>query len=137
MAILVDTSYVYALHSPRDAYHSQAKAFAANRDETVVVNEVILPEVGFLFRRDFGNRALIKFLAEFRKTRWRFESLRQSDLDRVYEIAQQYASSRFDVVDCCIMAMAERLNITRIATFDHRDFGIFKPRHIARFELVP
>lgn len=137
MTILVDTSYVYALHCPRDAHHSQARSFAANRNETVVVNEVILPEVGFLFRRDLGNEALIAFFDEFRRTHWRLESLQQSDLQRVFEILQQFASSRFDVVDCCIMALAERLEINRIATFDHRDFRIFKPRHCDYFELLP
>ena len=61
----------------------------------------------------------------------------QEDLSRIYEIAQQYADSRFDVVDCCIMAMAERLQIAKIATFDKRDFRIVRPGHTDYFEILP
>ena len=39
---------------------------------------------------------------------------------------EKYADARFDFVDCCIMALAERLAITQICTFDRRDFSIFK-----------
>lgn len=46
------------------------------------------------------------------------------------------ADSSF-IVDCCIMALAERLHVTRIATFDRRDFSIFQPRHCGYFELLP
>ena len=35
------------------------------------------------------------------------------------------------------MAIAERLNITRIATFDRRDFSIFQPSHCDYLELLP
>ncbi len=59
------------------------------------------------------------------------------DLRRVREIAIAYADAEFDIVDCCIMAIAERLNITRIATFDRRDFSVFRPSHCEYFELLP
>ncbi len=61
----------------------------------------------------------------------------QEDLSRIYENAQQYADSRFDVVDCCIMAMAERLQIAKIATFDSRDFSIVVSSHTEYFEIPP
>ena len=35
------------------------------------------------------------------------------------------------------MAQAERLNITHVATFDHRDFEIFRPTHCDYLELLP
>ncbi len=48
-----------------------------------------------------------------------------------------YASADLDFVDCAIMALAERLNIRQILTFDHRDFSIVRPQHNAYFELLP
>ncbi len=35
------------------------------------------------------------------------------------------------------MVIAERLNITRIVTFDRRDFSVFRPSHCEYFELLP
>ena len=49
----------------------------------------------------------------------------------------KYADARFDFVDCCIMALVERLDITQICTFDRRDFGIFRPAHCEYLELLP
>jgi hypothetical protein len=33
--------------------------------------------------------------------------------------------------------LAERLNVTRIATLDRRHFTVVRPRHSTAFELVP
>jgi predicted nucleic acid-binding protein len=43
----------------------------------------------------------------------------------------------FDLADCCIMALSERLNITYISTLDRRDFSIFRPRHCDYLTLLP
>jgi predicted nucleic acid-binding protein len=60
-----------------------------------------------------------------------------ADVTRAGEITAQYASAHFDFVDCCIMALAERLNITQVCTFDQRDFTIFRPTHCDYLELLP
>jgi predicted nucleic acid-binding protein len=59
------------------------------------------------------------------------------DLERAAEVLEKYADSRVDFVDCAIVAMAERLNMTRILTVDRRHFTIFRPRHCDYFEIVP
>jgi hypothetical protein len=40
-------------------------------------------------------------------------------------------------VDASVVALAERLAASTIATFDHRHFGVVRPRHIPSFTLVP
>ena len=59
------------------------------------------------------------------------------DVKRAIDVMESYADARFDFVDCCIMALTERLNITRICTFDRRDFSIFRPKHCDFLELLP
>ncbi len=49
----------------------------------------------------------------------------------------QYADAEFNFTDTAIMAQAERLNINRIATFDRRDFSVFRPTHCEYLELLP
>jgi predicted nucleic acid-binding protein len=46
----------------------------------------------------------------------------------------KYISADLDFVDCCLTAIAERLNITQICTFDRRDFSIIRPKHVHYFE---
>lgn len=54
MSILADTGYVYALYNSQDAHHQQAEAFAKGNNKPTLLPAVILPELGFLFRRDFS-----------------------------------------------------------------------------------
>ncbi len=137
MSIIVDTSYVYGLYYPHDAHHQQSMAFADVNTEQILLPAVVLPELSFLFRRDLGYAGIAQFLKQFKDIDARIEPMLNADLGRIYEISEQYASAEFDVVDCCIMAMAERLKITKIATYDRRDFGIYRPRHSDYFELLP
>ena len=137
VTLIVDSSYIYALTNPRDFDHPRAAAFAKNVREEIWVPNVVLPEVAYLFQRDFGKASLPYFLKRFQEFDSALIALERSDLDRISEIAEFYASAAFDIVDCCIMALAERLGITRIATFDRRDFSIFRPRHCEFLELLP
>jgi len=49
----------------------------------------------------------------------------------------EYSDAQFDFVDVSIMALAERLHITRICSLDRRDFSIFRPSHCDYLELLP
>jgi hypothetical protein len=59
------------------------------------------------------------------------------DLHRMVQIMRQYRANQFDYADVAIMAVAERLDIRRICTFDRRDFSVFRPRHCSYLELLP
>lgn len=50
---------------------------------------------------------------------------------------QTYMQAELDFVDCAITALAERLHVTQICTFDRRDFSIIRPHHMPYFDLVP
>jgi predicted nucleic acid-binding protein len=137
MTIISDSSFVYALYNTKDSRHQDAMDFASNYTGGTIVPDVILPEVSYLFMRDLGYAGLQTFLEHFKQINARLEPLEKVDLARVHEIAVTYASAEFDVVDCCIMVLAERLKVAQIATFDRRDFSIFRPRHCDYLELLP
>jgi uncharacterized protein len=137
MTIITDSSFIYALYNARDTRHQEAMDFASKYTGGTIVPDVVLPEVSYLFMRDLGYAGIQTFLEHFKQIKARFEPVEKADLARVHEITVQYASAEFDVVDCCIMVLAERLKITRIATFDRRDFSIFRPRHCDYLELLP
>ncbi len=138
MTIIADTSFIFSVHNPKDINHKVAAGFAfESSPDMMLVPDVVLPELAYLSIRDFGYAGLLTVLESFRLSDVELMPLEQSDLARIYEIAETYASAGFDIVDCCIMALAERLGIKRIATFDRRDFSIYRPRHCDFFELLP
>lgn len=59
------------------------------------------------------------------------------DYRRAAEVMLQYEDADLDFVDALIVALAERLNITRLLTLDQRDFRLVRPRHCSAFELLP
>lgn len=59
------------------------------------------------------------------------------DYFRSFDIMQRYRDAELDFTDASIMALAERYNITEIATFDRRDFALVTPAHAPHFTLLP
>jgi predicted nucleic acid-binding protein len=94
-----------------------------------------LTELAYHFSQIGGTKEVVRAMRAIRQGRVSIIELQGTDYDRSLEILDKYADSRIDFVDACIMALAERLKITRILTFDHRDFGLYRPAHVERFDL--
>ena len=60
---------------------------------------------------------------------------READLRRANEIATRYRALRLGLVDAAVVAAAERLRATAIATLDLRHFGAVTIR--GRPRLIP
>ena len=41
------------------------------------------------------------------------------------------------IVDAAVIAIAERLNLTEVATVDRKHFSIVRPGHVSAFRLLP
>ena len=64
-------------------------------------------------------------------------SVEPSDLARIGELLAKYRDLSLGTTDASIVAAAERLDVTTIATLDHRHFGVVRPAHAETFELIP
>jgi hypothetical protein len=52
------------------------------------------------------------------------------------ELLTTYRSLHLQVVDACVVALAERLDVREVATLDRRDFQVISPRHLRRGERL-
>ena len=84
-----------------------------------------------------GTDAEARLLRELEASSLGFEPFQPGDLDRVAELIETYADLRLGTVDASVIAIAERLGATTIATLDRRHFTVVRPRHVDAFELVP
>jgi predicted nucleic acid-binding protein len=134
---LADTSFLYAIFDSSDAKHRLTKGFVDSREIQLVIPDVVLGETTYLLKERIGIHAVIKCLDALIAARIPLQPMTYDDIERVREITATYADAKFDFADCCIMALAERLNITKICTFDHRDFRIFRPVHCQYLEMLP
>jgi predicted nucleic acid-binding protein len=135
--ILIDSSFLFTLYDLHDDRREKALAFAETDQRIRLVPDVVLTEVAFLLNRAGGQRAVRVFLKSFYASGALLEPITKDDLLKVEEIMGRYSDAHFDFVDCCLMALSERLNITQICTFDRRDFSIFRPTHCDYLELLP
>jgi predicted nucleic acid-binding protein len=137
MSIIADTGFIVAHNNVNDAHHSPCLALYEKYSGAILVPQSILAEVGYLLRQVRGNRRVANFLRQLPASKYKIIPLELEDLARTADILEQYHDSRLDFVDASIVAIAERMNITRILTLDQRDFGIVRPRHADYFELLP
>ncbi len=56
---------------------------------------------------------------------------------RIAELVSVYRDLPLGTVDASVVAAAERLGVTEIATLDRRHFGVVRPAHVDAFELLP
>lgn len=137
MTILVDSNILVALALQQDKYHLQASTFIRQFPQDDLL--VLLPSLFELFyvcEARAGYLYAVQAYASARK-RFNIEYLNFVDLMRMQVIGEKYASAKFDLTDIALMAVAERLHIRQIATFDRRDFSIYQPAHCAHFDLLP
>ena len=78
-----------------------------------------------------------RFLDNLTDSSTHLEPIAALDLERVNQILEQYADSQLDFVDAVIVAIAERVGITRVLTLDRRDFSLVRPKHCDYFEILP
>ena len=61
----------------------------------------------------------------------------QADLHRMAELVRTYADLPVGAVDASVVAVAERLGISDVATLDRRHFSIVRPNQLGSFTLFP
>ena len=135
MPLLVDTGVLYALADRRDAWHARVRDYLASQRDALLVPITVVPEVGYLLRERIGEKAERAFVSALANGELAVESIGRRDLQRAHELMGAY--DWLGVVDATVIAIAERLKLSTIATTDRRHFGVVRPAHVDRFALVP
>lgn len=137
MGYLLDTGFLYALLNRTEQMHQAVVAAAQTIREPIILPVPAVTETAYLLLRDVGTAAVGDFIESLATTDLILETPVSADYTRAAEVIRQYADSRVDFVDAVIVAIAERLLISKILTLDQRHFRMFRPRHCASFELLP
>ena len=138
MAYILDSGFVYAQLNGKDVWHPKVSATILEVErEPLILPDPAITEVAYLLARRVGLKAAADFVEGLADTDLVIECPTSSDFLRSAEILRKYNDQNIDFVDACIVAMAERLNITTILTIDRRHFSIFRPTHCDSFELLP
>lgn len=135
--LLVDTNVWLAAADRRSDRHSDcAQVVRVHRGELASTVPVIA-ESSWLILDRLGADAQADYLRMITAGRLQTVDLTGADWSRCGELVNDYADLRLDLMDASIVAVAERLGVTTIATLNHRDFTVVRPRHLDALELLP
>jgi hypothetical protein len=134
--IVADTGAVVALIDRDDRHHGTLTAVFREDPGAWVLPWAILAEVDYLLATHVGRQAQDAFLSDLGQGEWEVEWGADADLERAHGIAMRYRTLRLGLVDAAVIAVAERLQASAIATLDLRHFGAVaihgRPRLIPR-----
>ena len=91
----------------------------------------------YLIGSRLGWEAEVRFLGDLAGGAFVLDALEPRDALRMAELVARYHDLPLGAVDASVIATAERLDVTAIATTDHRHFNVVRPEHAKRFELWP
>lgn len=137
MTLVLDTGPIYSSIDRSDPDHAVVVELLRSTPRPHLVAEPVLFEVDYWLRKLLDVTALEAFVADIVAGRYELVSLEPDDLTRIVEIEARYADADLGFVDAAIVAVAERLDVRTVATFDHRHFAMVRPRHTRTLELLP
>ena len=133
--IVADTGAMLALLDADDTHHWTIRRLYEADPGAWIVPWAVLPELDYLVHRELGEKVELAFLSDLAGGAFVVEWGDERDLVRAEALARRYKSLALGLVDAAVMAVAERLGATDIATLDLRDFGAVEIRGAPR--LLP
>jgi len=103
----------------------------------ILVPAPVVAEVGYLLGRAGGAKVESAFLRSIAEQTINIVDLEIPDYERMAELVDTYADFPLGTTDAAVIAVAERLRLSDVATLDHRHFRAVRPRHVAAFTLLP
>ena len=137
MALICDTGPLLAALDAADPDHERCARLLTDADEDLVVPALVLAELDYWCARRLSPDAWLIFLDDLLAGVYRVEPPTVPDLSRCRDLQERYADLKLGVVDASVVALAERLAETKVATLDHRHFGTVRPAHVEALELRP
>jgi predicted nucleic acid-binding protein len=132
---VADTSAVVALIDADDPHHAPILALFEEDPESWVFPWAILPEVDYIVLSQLGEAVEMAFVADLASGAFVVGWGEAADIRRANDLCSTYRDLELGLTDAVVMAMAERLGASAIATLDLRDFGAVTLRGTPR--LVP
>lgn len=133
--VLVDAGPLIALIDRSDPYHQACREAL----------EAITDPLGTVWPAFTEAMYLLGSSAEAQRALWEminlggvnFMELGRQDCPRMCELMWKYRDLPMDLADAALVRVAERERIRRIFTVDRRDFELYRPHRLGRFQILP
>lgn len=135
--MIVDAGPLYAYVDADDAHHEPSLELLETHPGPLIVPVLVITEVAYLVGSRLGTEPEVRFLGDLAAGAFTVQPVAADDWLRIAELVARYRDLPLGTVDASVVASAERLGITEIATVDRRHFNVVRPRHVSGFTLLP
>ena len=135
--LLVDTGVFLSAADRDEPSHHICVDLLAQYANSLTTTAPVVAETAWLIESRLGPGAESLFLTMIVADSIDVIDLEHGDYQRCIALINTYDDLGLGLVDASIIAVAERLNQTTIATLNHRDFTVVRPNHTNTFELLP
>lgn len=131
-SIVVDAGPLIALFDRDDRHHRQAVEFVRTCRSRLITNLPVLTEATCLLRFSVDAQ---KDLLWWAQRSMEIDQGTSTDLPRIIALLEKYRDLPADFADVSLLALAERLSVSRVASIDS-DFAIYRLSGKRHFENV-
>ncbi len=135
--LIVDTGPLLATADRQDPDHVSCRTVLEEDAGPLVTTALVIAEAAYLIDRQLGALAEAALYASIVDGSLLVEDMLVEDWQRVRALVTRYADLPLGGTDASLVAIAERLGATRLATLNHRHFRVVRPRHVSALELLP
>ncbi len=133
--ILVDAGPLVALFHREDTHHQRCAATLRTLRDRLGTTWPVMTEA----------MHLLSFSWQAQDALWEMNALQvlhilpldSADLPRMRQLMQKYKNLPMDLADASLVRVAERDGIGRLFTIDRREFALYRPVKIGRFQIIP
>ncbi|MEI8020621.1 MAG: PIN domain-containing protein [Schlesneria sp.] len=137
MALICDTSGVFALYDIDDTHHQSTVDVVQSESGPLLLPVILLAEIDYLLHQRLGREAAFEFIEAVELGQFTLVPLTAPDVTRCRELVAQYRDLEIGLADASVAAAAERLNVPRLLSLDHRHFRAIAPRNFNHFVMLP
>ena len=136
--IVLDTGVLLAVADRDDRWHQRSMDLLNHLDSAeLLLPAPVIAETAWMIGSVLGPATEATFIASVADGDFTVADLTSADWRRVAELVERYSDMDLGTVDAAVVAIAERLNVTTIATINPRDFRVVRPARCEAFELLP
>jgi predicted nucleic acid-binding protein len=134
--LLVDTNILLAAADTSTPDHTRCAAVLDDHTD-LAVTAPVAAETAWMIESRLGPTAEAAFVGSIATGELAVIDLTPADWARCAELIAVYADLGLGLVDASVIAIAERLSVTTIATLNRRDFAVVRPTHCDALDLIP
>lgn len=135
--MIVDAGPLVANVDVREVQHDACVDLLETHPGPLVVPHLVVTEVAYIISSRRGPVPEVRFLADLAAGHLIVEPVVPADWERIAQLVWAYRDLPLGTVDASVVATAERLGISEVATLDHRHFATVRPNHVDTFTLLP